>query len=292
MNFSTRIKFFPFFALSLLPFFMLYILSDVAFFILFYLTRYRRKVVHLNLRNSYPTKSEVEIRTLEKHFYRHFCDIMLELIKILTISKKSVKERFKVQNPLIIQELFNQKRSIILYTAHQGNWEWLAFLPLFIPHQAIAFYQPQSNAYFDSLMKIIRGRFGVICVESNKGYKTIHTFAHDNILTVTYIIGDQSPQKDSTMHWVKFLNQDTAFLIGADRIAKKSNQVVIFPSFSKTKRGHYNLEFKIIETNASRIESFEIIEKYASMLEKTIAVSPEMWLWSHKRWKLKEVEEL
>jgi Kdo2-lipid IVA lauroyltransferase/acyltransferase len=287
MTYSNRLKFLPFYALSVLPMFMLYGISTIAFLIIYYLVKYRRGVVTTNLKNSFPLKNEAELNLIRKKFYRHFCDLMFESIKVLTISKKGLKKRFHIKNPELIQEYYNKKRSIVLYTAHHGNWEWLAFLPLFIPHQATAFYQPQSNKYFDKLMKILRERFGVICVESNRGYKAILEFDQKNILTMNYIIGDQSPRKDSTKHWIRFLNQDTAFLIGADRIAKKSNQVVLFPVYRKKIRGHYEVEFRIIEENCRDTEGYAIIDKYARLLEESINNSPEMWLWSHRRWKLK-----
>lgn len=287
-NFN-KIKFLPIYAFSLLPMFILYLLSDLTYFVVYYLIKYRRGVTYNNLKNSFPFKNENEIQAIEKAFYRHFCDIFIESIKILTISKKELHLRFIVRNPELIQKYYDKKRSITLYTAHQGNWEWLAFLPLFMPYQAIALYYPQSSKYFDTLMKIIRERFGVLCVESNKGYKTITGFSERNILTMSYIIGDQSPSGGSTKHWTQFLNQDTAFLIGADRIAKKRNQVVIFPSFSKTKRGVYEIEFKLIEEEPQLINSIEIIDKYAALLEEAILASPEMWLWSHRRWKLSGV---
>lgn len=282
-----QIRFFPFYAVSLLPMFILYFLSDLIFVVLYYLVRYRRDVVYKNLKNSFPLKNEDEIKAIEKKFYRHFCDLMIESVKILTISKKEIRLRFQVKNPWLIQKYYDEQRSITLYTAHQGNWELLAFLPLFMPYQAIALYHPQSSKYFDMLMKKIRERFGVICVESNKGYKAISDFSQRNILTMNYIIGDQSPTNGSTKHWTRFLNQDTAFLIGADRIAKKRNQVVIFPFFSKVKRGWYVMEFKVIEEEPKLINSDDIINKYAQLLEEAIISAPEMWLWSHKRWKLK-----
>jgi Kdo2-lipid IVA lauroyltransferase/acyltransferase len=286
-----QIKLLPVFAVSILPMFLLYLLSDLSFIVLFYLVRYRRVIVYTNLKNSFPLKNESEIKAIEKAFYRHFCDIFIESIKVLTISKRELHKRFMVKNPGVIQKYYEEKRSITLYTAHQGNWEWLAFLPLFIPHQAIALYYPQSIKYFDTLMKTIRERFGVICIESNKGYKTISGFAERNILTMNYIIGDQSPSGASTKHWTQFLNQDTAFLIGAERIAKKRNQVVIFPAFRKIKRGIYEIEFKLIEEEPLLINNNEIIDKYAALLEETILVSPEMWLWSHRRWKISIVKQ-
>ena len=288
MKLIDKIKYSPFYAFSLLPSFLLYALSDFAFFILFYLIKYRRKVVVSNLKNSFPEKDEKEIFKIERDFYRHFCDIMVGSIKVLGISKKEIKRRFSVKNPELIQKIFEEKRSIILYTAHQGDWEWLAFLPLFVPHQTLAFYQPLSNKYFDKLMKIIRERFGVICVESNKGYKSIMTFAQNEILTMSYVIGDQSPPGGSSKHWLNFLNQETAFLVGADRIAKKSNQVVVFPAFRKTGRGCYELEFKLITDEPKIKLNYEIIDEYAALLENTIKTSPDLWLWSHRRWKLKK----
>ena len=126
----------------------------------------------------------------------------------------------------------------------------------------------------------------MICIESNKGYRAIVGFAERNVLTVSILAGDQSPQKDGAKHWVQFFNQKTAFLVGAARIAKKSNQVVVFPSFTKKHRGYYEVEFKVIEDEAKTKSTSEIIDSYAGLLEETIINSPELWLWSHRRWKL------
>jgi len=106
-------------------------------------------------------------------------------------------------------------------------------------------------------------------------------------LTMTYMVGDQSPTKGAPKHWVTFLNQDTAFLTGTDRIAKKLNQVVLFPSYQKTKRGFYEIEFMPIELHPNRTNDENIIDKYAASLEEAVRSSPELWLWTHRRWKLK-----
>jgi KDO2-lipid IV(A) lauroyltransferase len=286
MKNKAFIKFFPFYAISIAPMFTLYGLSDILFVITFYIVRYRRKVVRRNLTNAFPHKSEEEIQLIEHKFYNHFCDLLIESIKGLTISKKEIEKRFIVKNPALIEHYFNENKSIILYAAHQGNWEWLSFLPLIIPHQASTFYQPLTNRYFDDLMKLIRSRFGGQCIESNKGYKFIIAMNEKGVKTLNCIIGDQSPAKTATKHWTQFLNQDTAFLIGADRIAKKSNQVLVFPAFTKLRRGYYELNFETIEEFPKDKDSSVLIDGYVSLLEKTILNAPELWLWSHNRWKL------
>lgn len=239
-----------------------------------------------NLTNAFPDKSPEEILTIEKGFYKHFCDIAFESIKVLTISKSAVARRFRIKNMALVQELYQQEKSIILYTAHYGNWEWLGFLPLFMPYQAVSFYQKMASGYFDHFMQLTRSRFGVRCIESRQGYKSMVKFQQENLLTMTYIVGDQSPMNQASKHWVKFLNQETAFLVGTDRIAKKLNQIVLFPSYRKIKRGFYEIEFIPIELHPDRTNSQGIIDKYANALEHSINQSPSLWLWSHRRWKL------
>ena len=280
------LKFSLFYIISIFPLSVIYMISDIAFVVVYYIFRYRRKVVRLNLENSFPDKTLVEIIEIEKGFYKHFSDVAFESIKILTISKKSISKRFHIKNIELVEQIYKQKKDIILYTAHYGNWEWLSFLPLFIPHQGTTLYKELSNKYFDQLMKLIRCRFGTFCFDSNGGYKSIVKLKQENILSMNCIIGDQSPTKNASKHWVKFLNMETAFLIGVDRIAKKLNHTVLFPSFKKIKRGRYEIEFKLIGENNEQNKDHEIIDKYASILENTINEAPELWLWSHRRWKL------
>lgn len=286
MIFLRKLKFLPFYIASYLPFTVLYFLSDIAFILLYYILKYRREVVYKNLRNAFPEKKPIELNEIERGFYKHFSDLVFETIKGISMSEKEYKKRIIFKNIDLIHACFENRRSIILYAGHFGNWEWISILPLSVPHQVTSFYQPLSNKYFDQLTKITRERFGAICIESNKGFKTIIGFELKNMLTLNLIIGDQSPRKKSSKHWTRFLNQETAFLVGADKIAKKSNLVLFFPRFKKIKRGHYELEFKIITESPKKLNDGEIIEKYASLLEEAIRDSPELWLWSHRRWKL------
>ncbi|MCK0146173.1 lysophospholipid acyltransferase family protein [Arenibacter sp. F26102] len=291
MKYLSRFKFLPFYAISLLPMWALYMVSDFMYFLVYHVVGYRKKVVYHNLRNSFPSKSDDEIKQIAKDFYQHFCDILVESIKRLTIGEKAIKKRLLIKNPELIQQYVNEDRSILMYTGHQGNWEWLVFLPLMFPYSSNTFYKPIKNKYFEELFKNMRERFGVNCVESDKGFRTIIANHQGKVLTLNCMIGDQSPTKRSSKYWYNFLNQETAFFVGADKIAKRTDQVVLFPFFKKLKRGYYELEFKIIEDHPQIRNNFEILEKYAQQLEQAIISAPELWLWSHRRWKLKRENE-
>ncbi len=281
------LKYIPVLLLSRLPFWLVYILSDISFFLLYYLVRYRTTTVRKNLTASFPGKGISEIKSIEKAFYRHFTDLIFESGKFISISEKAIKRRFQVLNAEVFEDFFKQGRSLIMYTAHYGNWEWLAAIPLSLSHKVLTFYQPLKSAYYEALMKDARERFGAVAVPSKKGYKTVVELGSQGALSLTCIIGDQRPKKNSSRHWIKFLNQDTPFLIGADRIARKTNYPVFFPLIKKTSRGHYTLEFVKVIENPNEATAEEIIERYASILEEAIIETPHLWLWSHNRWKLK-----
>jgi len=277
------LKFAPFYFLSLFPLFILHIFSGISAAILYGIIKYRRKVVLDNLQKTFPEKGLKELQKIEKRFYRHFCDIFIEALKTLTIRKSSIIKRYKLKNPDLVSRYFQEGKSLILYSGHYGNWEWMSSLPFHIHHQMLSFYQDQSNKYFDQLMLLIRERFGNKCVESKTGYKILSEYARNKQLTLTLIIGDQSPNKSSSKHWVPFLNRETAFLIGADRIAKKLGHTLLFPKMTKVKRGFY--EFEFLEMEAYK-NSDNVIDSFAKLLEENIKEQPEMWLWSHRRWKL------
>jgi KDO2-lipid IV(A) lauroyltransferase len=242
-------------------------------------------VVRQNLKIAFPNKKLAELIQIEKLFYRHFVDSFLESIKGLTMSKNSFRKRLHVENPEILESYYALGKSIILYSAHYGNWEWLLSLPLYDKHQLTTFYKPQKNSYFDSLMIHIRSRYGLICLESNKGYKSLMEFKRDNILTTTLMIGDQSPRRGRPAYTASFFNLDTDFLPGAVKIAQKANQVLLFPFYSKVKRGHYKVRFHLLEENPKENSPEEMVNKFSSILENQIKSEPELWLWSHKRWK-------
>ena len=285
-----HLKFFPFFVLSIVPFWLLYLLSDVIFIFVYRIFKYRRVVVRGNLERSFPDKTIPEIIEIEKKFYHHFCDLAFESIKILSMSNPSITKRFKITNQDFIEELYDQKKSIIMYTSHYGNWEWLSFLPLLIPYHVQTFYQKLSNNYFDQFMLMLRSNHGADGIESKQGYKSMVKLKQDKKMALTCIIGDQSPKKHSSKHWVNFLNQDTAFLVGADRIAEKLNQTVIFVSFTKPSRGKYEITFIPMQRNEDKEKGETLIDQYAKLLEKNIHKTPELWLWSHRRWKRKRSE--
>ena len=270
---------------SLLPYPLLYGVSNVLYYLLYYALGYRKKVVMKNIQNSFPEKTHAEHVAIAKRFYRHFCDLVLESLKVFTISEKDVRERMVVKNAELLNAYFDQGKSIILAGGHYNNWELFAVgIDAPIKHNTIAIYKPLSNLFFDGKMRETRGKYGLRMI-STKIVKSVFEEDSDN-LTATIFGIDQSPAP-LKCHWMKFLNQDTGVLFGTEKYAKEYNYPVIFGQLTKEKRGHYSLEFFKTFDEPAQTQHGEITEKITRMLEDQINDKPEFWLWTHKRWKHK-----
>lgn len=288
-NFQNRLAQQCFLLLSRLPLSVLYVFSTACYGIMYYAIGYRKKAIAGNLKRSFPKKTDEELQRIHKRFMKHFCDQMFETIKALTISEKELKKRFRIRNPEVVNAFYSQNRSVLLFAAHYGNWEWFISMPFYFKHQPLSLYQQLSSELMDFMMKYCRERTGVVAAESAKGYKTIADYAAKGIPTISLIIGDQSPTRKSAKHWVQFLNQETAFLVGTDRIAKKTNQVVVYPSVTSPRRGYYEIDIQVIDDLSNPLsDSTRIIDEYARLLESDIQRDPSLWLWSHRRWKVKK----
>lgn len=271
--------------LSLLPIVVLLRISDFLFLILYYVVGYRKKVVFQNLHNSFPEKSSKEIKYIGKQFYQHLCDLIVESVRIFSISEKEIIERCKVINPEIFDEYFQKGKSVLVTAGHFNNWEMMAVgTNPQIPHQMMGVYTSLSNPFFDKKLRESRGKFGIDLV-SKKDTKDY--FGDNKNRPVAYFFGtDQSPSSSKRAHWMEFLNQDTAVLFGTEKYAKEYDMPVLFGYIHKVKRGYYEMEFVTVEDTPLQTAHGEITEKHTRLLEGEIKQAPQYWLWTHRRWKL------
>lgn len=281
----------PLYFISILPFWLLRLKARGLYVLVYYLVGYRKKVVIQNLKNSFPEKSETEIKKISKDFYKHFCDVIFEIVKLLTISEKSFKKHF-VFTPKAIEIIENfekKKQSWIGVMGHCGNWEWGAIAHQFYFKQLITgVYHPLSNKSFDTFMLNLRGRKGGNIVAMKNLYRELLSLKQKNIPTCVGLIADQAPPPESA-YWTTFLNQDTPVFNGAEKLAKKFNYPVVFVPVIKKKRSFYEMDAVVITENPNELAEGVISELHAKALEKNILQQPYIWLWTHKRWKHKRI---
>ena len=272
-------------AFTLLPLRIQYLLSDLLFVLNFLFIGYRKKIVYLNLRNSFPEKSNKDIRSITRKFYRHLFDQMIESIALMHMSPRKILKHNRFKNPEVIEDLYKKNKGVILVTGHYGNWEWLISLQMLVSHKTLAIYKQLNNKYFDRMYINIRSRYGMTPVPMNRILRELISREQKNELTLTYSLSDQRPLFRHIQYWTRFLNQDTPVDLGTEKIARKKDLAVVFSKMRKIRRGIYETEFIPLFENSRETKEHEITDKYLSILEKTIIERPELWLWTHKRWK-------
>lgn len=273
--------------LSILPFPVLYLFCDFVYLILYYVAGYRKEVVLRNLRNSFPEKSDEDIKRICKEYYRYFCDLFLETFKTLTISKASMLKHcaWKPGAKEVFDRFYEEKRSVIIVMGHFGNWEWAGnTFSLTSKTQLFVVYHPLSNRYFDGLMYKMRTHFGTKLIAMRDTFKDMVRYKNMNLVSGTAFIADQTPLPENA-YWTRFLNQDTPVFWGTEKIARKLNYPVIYVSLKRIKRGYYTMEAELLVEEPQNTSDGEITALHTTRLEKDIIEQPETWLWTHKRWK-------
>lgn len=287
MKLLYYIVFAVWYVFSLLPLRIHYVLSDLLFWLLYGVVGYRKAVIRKNLRESFPEKSEEELRKIARGYYHFFCDYIVETIKMMTISKENIRRRLTFKGTELVDEIVESGQSCAVYLGHLCNWEWVTSLPLWVTPKAQCgqIYHPLENKEFDRLFLYSRQRFGATCIAMQDTLREIVNYRSKNQPVVIGYISDQVPFWTNIHHWVDFLHHDTPVLTGTERIAKKVNHAVFFLDVHRVHRGYYEAEFKLMTREPQKMDDFEITDIYFKLLEESIRRAPEFWLWSHNRWK-------
>ncbi len=273
--------------LSLLPMRVHYVLSDILYVLLYKLAGYRIPVVRKNLADSFPEKSEQELRQIERDFYHWFCDYIAETVKMFSMSEKNMKRRMQFENMDIINDALRQGKSVTVFLGHYCNWEWVSSLPLNFTEKGTAaqLYHTLESKVMNRLFLYSRGRYGALSLEMKEAFGILRQWEKEGRHSVTGYISDQAPGFSSMHYWPQFLNHDTPAYTGAERIAHVLNTVVAYFDIYRPKRGYYVAKVIKMSDEPQKEEKFALTEKYYRLLENSIKRAPAYWLWSHNRWK-------
>lgn len=275
--------------IGLLPDCILYhTLSPLIYFVLYRIVRYRLSVVRTNLSHSFPEKTTEELRHIERRFYRHLAEVFVDTIKLATISRKEILERMVYRDVDKMEEAM-QGQSWISAMSHYGSWELTTNYVCHTDHRILAVYRPLHSPAFDLFYQRVRARFGTHPVPMNNILQeTLKSKRPGARPVIVALIADQTPPWHEIKHWYRFLGQDTPFFSGMEKMALRLQMPIHFMHIRKVAPRHYEAEFLPIYDGVEPVAEHEITERYIARLETMIRESPELWMWSHRRWKHKK----
>jgi KDO2-lipid IV(A) lauroyltransferase len=213
-------------------------------------------------------------------------DLMMETIKSVSMSAKSVHRRMVCTNPELMEHYFSQGKSILAAAGHYCNWEMATLSFGFLTDKRrIVVYKPQSNEVFTAFFNRTRSRFGATMVSMRQTLRKL--IEYKNELSFSVLVSDQTPTPEDAKYFTEFLNQQTAVFLGIEKLTKITDCVVIFYRIDLVKRGYYTYTFVPLIEQPKLAKPHEITEAHVRYLEALIREKPEYWLWSHRRWKIK-----
>jgi KDO2-lipid IV(A) lauroyltransferase len=271
--------------ISRLPFKLVYALSDFIFIILYYVIGYRKEVVAKNLLIAFPEKTEAERKIIAKKSTQHFCDIFIEMIKSMGMSKAAMRKRFTCDNVELVNDYAAVQQPIITMFGHQGSYEWTMVLQERLLSRVYAVYKPLKNLYFDKLIRNIRKKFGSEMAPMNEASKLMKSTVKKET-PLFALVADQSPAGYRTQYFTSFFDTPSAVFKGSEKLAKEHAVPVFFLKVIKIKRGYYHATFIKICDNGANVPDWYVTDTFFSLLEAQIREQPEYYLWSHKRWKI------
>ncbi len=277
--------------ISILPFRILYLKSNFISFFFYYIIGYRKKVVFDNLKIAFPEKSNNELKSIRRKFYRHFVDIFMEMIKSFTISKKTLDKHYKYTNLELFDELYKDGKSVVLVGSHYANWEWIVGLSPHIKYKGYAAYTKVNNKYFNNKVLKSRERFGATFIKTSGIISRMEKNKKEKIQSIYGLLSDQSPQLKKTHYWSEFFGVKVPIHTGAEMLAKKYNMNVVYIHTKKVKRGYYETTFELITDDVKKYSDYELSDVFLRKTEQQILQKPEHYFWTHNRFKHKDKYE-
>jgi KDO2-lipid IV(A) lauroyltransferase len=278
---------FPFIWLfSLLPLPVLYAFSDYVLFpLLYHVVGYRKKVVRANIVTVFPEWETGKRLEVERAFFHYLSDLFVETIKGFTISYEELNKRISYKGLEEFKRIYDTYPGVEVTLGHVGNYEWLAqHFPRLQGWTVGVPYRKLTNPYFDKAFRSSRERGGATLFHTDKTWDFLREVKGKYLLVLA---NDQSAPADKSF-WVKFLNRDTSFFEGTEKMARQLDIPVVFGQIRVPKRGHYEVTFIPITDDPQKMELGGILNQHARLLEQNILEAPQYWLWSHKRWKHKK----
>jgi len=270
--------------LSLLPLRVLYLLSDFAYWLVYHVLGYRKGVVLHNLSIAFPEKTEAEREQIARKFYRNFTDTFIETIKCISASPAWLQKHAQADLQ-VFHQLHQQGYKCQVHMGHNFNWE-LANLSVTreLPYTLLGVYMPLKNKAVDRLFRYIRSKSGTVLLPATN--MSAAMVPHRSKQYLLGLVADQNPGDPRAAYWVRFVDQPTPFIKGAERGGRNAKAAIVFCHITKIRRGYYKVHFSLAATEPQALPAGVLTLQYVRFLEQVIRDAPDMWLWSHRRWKL------
>ncbi len=245
----------------------------------------RKDVALENLRQAFPEKNDQTLERIAFHSYFHFLLLILEFWKLWRLTPRQITKIVDLVSDSVVEKILNDKKGIIIASAHFGNWEFgAAYLTRFWkPFYVIQ--KRQKNRLVDARMAALRRRWGMEIIYSRGAVRhSVRVLSRGHALA---LLGDQDAGRKGV--FVPFFGRLASTPAGAAILHLKTGVPLVFGAVIRIAPFRYRLELVPIPYNGEMIVNKENVWQVTSSItkiaEEYIRKFPDQYFWVHKRWK-------
>jgi len=246
----------------------------------------RRETVRENLAACFPELSSREIDRLVRAHYAHVGQMAAEAFKAARMAPEELARRVAIEGIELPRTALAAGKPVLLIASHQANWEWVLHgLALNLGYPLDVGYKPIRSGWAERAMRYIRTRFGARLIPAKELLPDL--LKRRSVVRGIAMLADQGPTSADFRHWLNFLGRETAFYMGAEKMAQATRYATFFVGMKRTSKGRYAIEFVPLAAAGEKLPEGELTERYARLVEAEIRAAPADWTWTHRRWRLK-----
>ena len=244
-----------------------------------------RRLAIDNLQHAFPLRSRQECRVIARATFAHFGRLLVDLLKFSTLTPERMITRVDFEGLDHMRHAHEQRRGVLLFTAHFGYWEQAALVHALglAPMAVVA--RPLDNPRLHALLESVRTCTGNSVIYRRGGLRRIMRALAANQAVAVLI--DQHIQAADAVY-VEFFNRPAATTSALAALALRTGAPVV-PVFAlPLPDGRFRLVYEHPvepprEDDPDPVHEFT--QRCTDVLEMYVRRYPELWLWMHRRWR-------
>jgi Kdo2-lipid IVA lauroyltransferase/acyltransferase len=247
-----------------------------------------RKKTVTNLSYAFPEKSIKELNKISDNVHIHFGKSLFEFLISYRLTQKDLLKLIDIEGKHYIDEALKRNKGVIVYTAHLGNWEFLAMYLTLLGYPLYVIAKKLYDDRLNDLLVNYRARKGVKTILRTESTKDILRVLKEN--KVLGMLIDQDTNVKGC--FVDFFNRKAYTPSNMASLALKYDSSVIPLFIRRINNSKHILTVKepvqIIRTDNLEHDIETNTANFTKIIENTIKEYPEQWVWVHDRWKTKK----
>jgi KDO2-lipid IV(A) lauroyltransferase len=246
---------------------------------------FHRRIALANIARALPSKSLEERRATIRSVFAHFGSVLLELIKIGTLTNDEILAHLETEGEERVRQAYAKGRGVLLFTGHFGYWEVGAVALALRVQPVSVMARPLDNPYLHRMLERIRTRLGnSVIYRQGAIRKVLQELAGNR--GVAILIDQHLHTPDAV--YVDFFSRPAATTNALAALALRTGAPVIPAFIMPLPHGRYRVVFEhAVEppTSDSPDAVRQFTQRCTDVLEMYIRRHPDLWLWMHRRWR-------